>query len=252
MPGRVRFLDQVPVGFYDVNNTDGGGTPGGPIGSIQYNDAGVLNGSANLLWNSSTNTVTLIGTINATNFIGNLQGTSSWAVSASQALTASYAQNSQTSSLAVSSSYIAANNNVDYPLAIFNGPTLTQSGQSGSGNFIVGISGSRTLVFNPGSGVLSVKSLYTDNAQLGSSQYDVQTLYGNVIIPTGSLIVTGSINVKSDVNNIFLIKNQNNVPVFTVSQSGIIVFSTQSTELTSSAPNGGIYFTSQSFYIGLD
>jgi hypothetical protein len=64
--------------------------------------------------------------------------------------------------------------------------------------------------------------------------------------------VTGSINVKSDVNDIFLIKNQNNVPVFTVSQSGIIVFSTQSTELTSSAPNGGIYFTSQSFYIGLD
>jgi hypothetical protein len=113
--------------------------------------------------------------------------------------------------------------------------------------------------------------------QLGDAIDDTQTLFGSVIIPTGSLTVTGSVtltsifrktdtsgnslflinsngstSIKSDANDIFLIKNQNDIPLFTVSQSGIVVFSTQSVELTGSAPNGGIYFTSQSFYIGLD
>jgi hypothetical protein len=65
-------------------------------------------------------------------------------------------------------------------------------------------------------------------------------------IATGS--VSASVNVGS---NIFLITN-NNQPVLTVSQSGVVIFSTQSQELTGLAPNGGIYFTSASFFVGLD
>jgi hypothetical protein len=62
---RVRFLDQVPVGFYEVGNGGGGGgTPGDPIGSIQFNNAGVFGGSSNLIWNNSTNTITLNGSLN--------------------------------------------------------------------------------------------------------------------------------------------------------------------------------------------
>jgi len=77
---RVRFLDQVPVGFYEVGNGGGGsGTPASPIGSIQFNNAGVFGGSSNLTWNNSTNTITLNGSMNATNFIGNLSGTASYA-----------------------------------------------------------------------------------------------------------------------------------------------------------------------------
>jgi hypothetical protein len=75
---------------------------------------------------------------------------------------------------------------------------------------------------------------------------------GNTFPFSGSAVITGSLEIKSDVNNIFLIKNFNNQPILTVSQSGVVIVATQSVELTSSAPNGGIYFTSGSFFIGLD
>jgi len=75
---------------------------------------------------------------------------------------------------------------------------------------------------------------------------------GNMFPFSGSAIITGSLEIKSDVNNIFLIKNFNNQPILTVSQSGIIVLATQSAQLTSPAPNGAIYFTSNSFFVGLD
>ena len=65
-------------------------------------------------------------------------------------------------------------------------------------------------------------------------------------ISTGSILA--SVNVNS---TIFLITN-NNIPVFTVSQSGIVILSTQSINPSSPAPNGGIYFTSSSLYVGLD
>ena len=65
-------------------------------------------------------------------------------------------------------------------------------------------------------------------------------------------IATGSISASVDVGStIFLITN-NNVPVLTVSQSGVLILATQSQELTDPAPYGGIYFTSSSFFIGLD
>lgn len=65
-------------------------------------------------------------------------------------------------------------------------------------------------------------------------------------------ISTGSISASVNIGpNIFIITN-NNQPILTVSQSGIIIFSTQSTNPTGTAPNGAIYFTSASFYVGLD
>jgi len=65
-------------------------------------------------------------------------------------------------------------------------------------------------------------------------------------------ISTGSVSASVDVGqNIFIITN-NNTPVITVSQSGVVIFSTQSQELTNPAPNGAIYFTSASFFVGLD
>ena len=75
---------------------------------------------------------------------------------------------------------------------------------------------------------------------------------GNTFPFSGSAVITGSLQIISNVNNIFLIKNFNNQPVLTVSQSGIIVLATQSMQLTSPAPNGAIYFTSESFFVGLD
>ena len=93
-------------------------------------------------------------------------------------------------------------------------------------------------------------------------------------------IATGSITASVDIspNNLFLIKSGSNVyfnissssnitlssnlfiiknfttqqPVLTVSQSGIVTLATQSIDPTGTAPNGAIYFTSSSFFLGLD
>lgn len=62
----------------------------------------------------------------------------------------------------------------------------------------------------------------------------------------------GSTTVSSSASDIFLIKGSNNVTLFSVSQSGVITLATQSAQLTGNAPNGGIYFTSSSFYVGLE
>ena len=65
-------------------------------------------------------------------------------------------------------------------------------------------------------------------------------------------IATGSISASVDVGStIFLITN-NNTPILTVSQSGVIILATQSQELTGNAPVGGIYFTSSSLFVGLE
>ena len=69
---------------------------------------------------------------------------------------------------------------------------------------------------------------------------------------SGSAVITGSLTIKSDVNDIFLIKNFAGNNIFTVSQSGVVVLATQSIELTNPAPIGGMYFTSDAFFVGLD
>ena len=103
--------------------------------------------------------------------------------------------------------------------------------------------------FNPGQ--LQTGSLYNI-----SSSYALTasfTLNGGGSFPfSGSAVITGSLEIISNVNNIFLIKNFNNQPILTVSQSGVIIIATQSAQLTSPAPNGAIYFTSGSFFVGLD
>jgi hypothetical protein len=88
----------------------------------------------------------------------------------------------------------------------------------------------------------------------GTSSYADFALTASYALNAGTpfRIATGSISASVDVgSNIFLITN-NNQPILTVSQSGVIVLSTQSQNLTGPAPNGGIYFTSASFFVGLD
>lgn len=63
---------------------------------------------------------------------------------------------------------------------------------------------------------------------------------------------SGSVTINSNGETPFLIKNPSNDEILSVSQSGVVVLATQSAELTSTAPNGGIYFTSSSFFVGLD
>ncbi len=52
-------------------------------------------------------------------------------------------------------------------------------------------------------------------------------------------------------NNIFLIK-RGTTTILTVTQSGVVILATQSAKLTGTAPVGGMYFTSGSFFVGLE
>lgn len=103
--------------------------------------------------------------------------------------------------------------------------------------------------FRPGQ--LQENSLYNISSSYAVTASFALNSDGNTFPFSGSAVITGSLEIKSDVNNIFLIKNFNNQPVLTVSQSGVIIIATQSAELTSTAPNGGMYFTSGSFFVGL-
>ena len=63
---------------------------------------------------------------------------------------------------------------------------------------------------------------------------------------------TGTVTVSGSASNLFLIKSANNTNLLIVSQSGVVTLATSSFTLTGTAPNGGIYFTSSSFYVGID
>tara|TARA_R110000868_G_scaffold75600_1_gene217943 strand:+ start:3286 stop:3678 length:393 start_codon:yes stop_codon:yes gene_type:complete len=84
------------------------------------------------------------------------------------------------------------------------------------------------------------------------------SLAGNVfIVKSGSLDVltiasTGTTTISGSASNLFIIKGDFNQTLLTVSQSGVVIFATQSVELTGTAPNGGLYFTSGNFFVGLD
>ena len=105
--------------------------------------------------------------------------------------------------------------------------------------------------FRPGQ--LQTGSLYNISSSYAvTASYALNSTTGGTFPFSGSAIITGSLEIKSDINDIFIIKKFNGQPVLTVSQSGVIIVATQSAELTGTAPNGGIYFTSGSFFVGLD
>ena len=65
-------------------------------------------------------------------------------------------------------------------------------------------------------------------------------------------IISGQITASvQESSNIFLITSAS-TELFAIQSSGVTVFATQSVELSNPAPNGGIYFTSSSFFVGLD
>lgn len=68
---------------------------------------------------------------------------------------------------------------------------------------------------------------------------------------TSSIFISSSLFIQSNVNDLFLVKNATGNSIFTISQSGVVVIATQSQQLTGTAPNGGMYFTSDSFFVGL-
>lgn len=82
----------------------------------------------------------------------------------------------------------------------------------------------------------------------GNFIFLVQSQSQNVL----SIDQQAALVLSSSASTPFLIKNHLGDSVLEVSQSGVVIVTTHSVELTTSAPNGGIYFTSNSFFVGLD
>jgi len=141
-------------------------------------------------------------------------------ISSSYAISASYAETAKSSSYFSGSISNAIN-------AISASYAVTSSYFSGS--------------ISNATNAISASYALTASYAMNSSVADIPFR-----ISTGS--ISASVNIGS---TIFLITN-NNIPILTVSQSGIVILATQSMDPTGIAPNGAIYFTSSSLFIGLD
>jgi len=205
---------------------------------------------------------------------GSLFGTSSWAI---RAVSASYFSGSisnadfaTSASYALTASYIAL-----FPYtgsAIFSGSILATGSVDITGSLFVNgilVGGGVNAIANPGPG----RIVLSDGTPTGASA-SINLIYtGSNFFITGSTVFTAApsesnivtvrsgssdflmINTNSffDIySSLFSIKNPTTLqPVLTVSES-IVQITTHSIDLTDPAPNGGLYFTSTSFYVGLD
>lgn len=152
--------------------------------------------------------------------IGDLFGTASWAITASYALNAGA------------------------------GGSGTNIYNAGPGRVVLSdgtptaLSASAEVVYTGSSFFVTGSTIFTaapDTVNIFQIQSGSQTF---LTIDTGSLF-----EIYSD---LFYVKNYTTKqPVLTISQS-IVQIATHSIELSDPAPNGGIYFTSASMYVGLD
>jgi len=138
-------------------------------------------------------------------FTGSLFGTASWAtnaISSSYALTASFVQTAQTASYvlnAVSSSFASTASFVQSSSYALNATSASFASTASYLNTL-----NQNLTFNGNltlNGTASISTLVVNQTQyssgsnqLGDAANDTQTLYGTVVIPTGSLTVSGNVS----------------------------------------------------------
>ena len=91
----------------------------------------------------------------------------------------------------------------------------------------------------------------------GSFSISPETISGDIfLISSASYDVfkvkqDGGVQIQNSAQNILEINNSKSEPILSVSQSQVVIFSTQSSNPIGDAPNGGIYFTSSSLFLGL-
>jgi hypothetical protein len=134
---------------------------------------------------------------------------------------------------------------------------LIKPEQLRSGSYTISGSFSGSFQGN-GSGLTGINVFpFIGDAQITGS-LDINGTGGDIfLVKSSSFEVlsvkeSGVVTITNNAPTMFLIQNTSFAPILAVSQSGVVIFSTQSTELSTPAPNGGIYFTSASFYVGLD
>jgi hypothetical protein len=134
---------------------------------------------------------------------------------------------------------------------------LIKPEQLRSGSYTISGSFSGSFQGN-GSGLTGINVFpFIGDAQITGS-LDINGTGGDIfLVKSSSFEVlsvkeSGVVTITNNAPTMFLIQNTSFAPILAVSQSGVVIFSTQSIELSTPAPNGGIYFTSASFYVGLD
>lgn len=91
----------------------------------------------------------------------------------------------------------------------------------------------------------------------GSFKINPQTISGDIFLITSAsydvlkIKDDGGVVIQNNSPNILEVNDGNSTPVLTISQSQVVIFSTQSSNPIGEAPNGGIYFTSSSLFLGL-
>jgi hypothetical protein len=175
----------------------GGSTPGGNTDTIQFNNAGVLDGSdnfkivgSNFIYLTGSLLVTgstfLLGPITGSSFTGSftgsLLGTSSFSISSSQTISSSYAFNSTSASFATTSLTASFVNPLTQSIQILGNTSITGS---------LTVSGSITgSLF--GTASFSTSSSFANTASFVIPLTQSIQILGNTSI-TGSLRVSGSI-----------------------------------------------------------
>lgn len=107
--------------------------------------------------------------------------------------------------------------------------------------------------YGDGSGLTNLTGLNSFQIASGSVSASVN-ISGNIFLIKSSSVnfLTITSNTTTLQNDLFLIKNSSGQTTFIVSQS-IVYYATQSAPLSNAtALAGGIYFTSSSFYVGLE
>ena len=131
----------------------------------------------------------------------------------------------------------------------FNIKQLPTGSYSITGSFTGSFTGDGSGLTGIGSGASRISF-----ASVTASVEDAQDIFliSSSSIELFKLSSSGAVTIQNNAADVFLIKNLNSDNILTVSQSGVITIATSSVELTGTAPNGGIYFTSASFFVGLD
>jgi hypothetical protein len=106
--------------------------------------------------------------------------------------------------------------------------------------------------YGDGSGLTGISASIGDVSRIVSGRVTASVENNIFLITSASVeVLKISNNTSTFISDVFLIKNTLNQPTFKVSES-IVYFATQSSELTTPAIAGGMYFTSTSFYVGLE
>lgn len=197
---------------FPVTVAAGTGAPGGPFNSIQFNDQGLFNGTANFTYDTGSNTLKVTGSISATQgFTGSLFGTASYAnqtLSASYAQSASYSQTASyvandiiTASVNLNTITFTKGNGTTFPITIDTGSggggTLTNTGSllltaSAVDNTITFTKGDGTtfpVVINTGSAITNYVTTSSFNAF--TSSVVTTSSFNNF---TSSVVSTSSFN----------------------------------------------------------